>query len=179
MSHGTENGKIAATDEDYFVEELWENFVGDNCKTLTGKPKLFFIQACRGTMVDPGVIFKPKQAPSEIKLPQTGGDEVDAQLTDPVFVIPKLADLLVMYSTSGGHYSFRNLTNGSWFIQALCEELKTNSDKDLMWILTAVNRRVAYGNQSNMEKYPALDAAKQMPNIVSMLTKIMYLTPKH
>ncbi|CAO1443319.1 unnamed protein product [Diamesa hyperborea] len=166
MSHGTKDGQISAADEVYFVEELWENFIGDNCESLIGKPKLFFIQACRGIMVDP-----------EIVVPKSG-DEVDSKSTDPVFVIPKLADLLVMYSTANGHYSFRNSTNGSWFIQALCEELKTNPNKDLMWILTAVNRRVAFGNQANYPKDTYVDAAKQMPNIVSMLTKIMYFYKK-
>ncbi|CAO1419814.1 unnamed protein product [Diamesa tonsa] len=138
MSHGMEDGRILAADNEYNVQELWENFIGNNCESLIGKPKLFFIQACRGSMVDP----------------------------DPIFVIPNLADLLVMYSTAEDHYSFRNTTQGSWFIQALCEELKTNPNKDLMWILTGVNRRVAFAKQ------------KQMPIIVSMLTKTLCFTPK-
>ncbi|CAO1443328.1 unnamed protein product [Diamesa hyperborea] len=173
MTHGREDGKILAADNDYYVQELWENFIGDNCESLIGKPKLFFIQACRGSMVDPGVLLKPKKFPLHLV-----SDAVDAPSTEPIFVIPKLADLLVMYSTAEGHYAFRNLGDGSWFIQALCEELKTNPQEDLLRILTGVNRRVAFAKQSNVLKNERLDAAKQMPNIVSMLTKTMYFTPK-
>lgn len=43
MSHGLE-GKIFAKDMSYPVERLWNPFLGENCKTLINKPKLFFIQ---------------------------------------------------------------------------------------------------------------------------------------
>ena len=173
MSHGMEEGTILAADREYNVQELWENFIGDNCKSLIGKPKLFFIQACRGSMVDPGVLLKPKQFALQLI-----SDDVDAHSTEPIFVIPKLADLLVMYSTAEGHYAFRNPGDGSWFIQALCEELKTNPQDDILRILTGVNRRVAFAKQSHVPGNDRWDAAKQMPNIVSMLTKTMYFTKK-
>lgn len=48
MSHGDNNGKIWAADEEYLAKDLWENFTGRNCKTLIGKPKLFFIQVRQG-----------------------------------------------------------------------------------------------------------------------------------
>lgn len=173
MSHGNNDGKISSADFDYHVQDLWENFLGENCESLIGKPKLFFIQACRGSMVDPGVALKPKQ----FKM-QMVNDDVDSSSKEQVFVIPKLADLLVMYSTAEGHYAFRNPADGSWFIQALCDELKANPQDDLLCILTGVNRRVAFGKQSHVPDNAIWDNAKQMPNIVSMLTKTMYFTPK-
>ena len=172
MTHGTNNGSIAAADKEYLLKELWENFLGDNCESLIGKPKLFFIDACRGDLTDPGVIFKPKQDSLE-KL--KNGDEVDAQLTDQIFVIPKLADLLVMYGTVEGYQSIYVPNNGSWFIQTLCKELRSNPNKDLMWILTGVNRRLAYEKEANIENKPE---KKQMPQIISMLTKKLYFHPK-
>lgn len=60
MSHGKEGGQIFAADSEYNVQELWDMFIGDNCDSLIGKPKLFFIQTCRVAMVDPGVLLKPK-----------------------------------------------------------------------------------------------------------------------
>jgi hypothetical protein len=106
-------------------------------------------------------------------------DNVDATSldVDDLFVIPTLADILIMYSTSEGFYSFRNEYFGSWFIQSLIKELEENIHDDLMTILTAVNRRVAYAYQSNTTK-KEWDACKQMPNMVSMLTKILYFTAK-
>lgn len=44
MSHGNENGKIFAADGEYDVQELWKKFIGNECATLIGKPKLFFVQ---------------------------------------------------------------------------------------------------------------------------------------
>lgn len=43
MSHGLPN-KIFAYDKEYDVDLLWNQFTPDNCPSLTGKPKLFFIQ---------------------------------------------------------------------------------------------------------------------------------------
>ena len=167
MSHGGENGEIHAADDKYPVQELWENFLGDNCKSLIGKPKLFFIQACRGSNIDPGVSLKHKFS-----------DELQVDSTETVNVIPKLADLLVMYSTAEGHYSFRNTVYGSWFIQALCKELKAGLQENFMHILTRVNKSVAFEKQSKTTTNIELDGAKQMPNIVSMLTKSIFFFDK-
>lgn len=43
MSHG-DNGVIYARDHTYPPDTLWMPFTGDNCPSLAGKPKLFFIQ---------------------------------------------------------------------------------------------------------------------------------------
>ena len=47
MSHG-EMGKIYGTDGNYVnIEDITNLFKAENCNALKGKPKLFFIQACR------------------------------------------------------------------------------------------------------------------------------------
>lgn len=43
LSHGDLN-KIYAKDQSYPTETLWIKFTGDQCTTLAGKPKLFFLQ---------------------------------------------------------------------------------------------------------------------------------------
>lgn len=175
MTHGKRDGKVSAADGDYMVQDLWEFFIGNNCESLIGKPKMFFIQACRGNMTDPGILLKPKP---KMRL-MTVSDSVDAHsFEEEPFVLPTLADLLVMYSTAEGYYSFRNPADGSWFIQALCNELKENGHEELMTILTGVNRRVAFAKQSHVPGNAEFDAMKQMPNIVSMLTKSMYFLKK-
>ena len=171
MSHGTKDGKIFAADEEYYIEELWENFLGNNCKSLVGKPKLFFIQADRGTMIDPGVSFKSNQLSNVV-------DNVEVDSARPISIIPKLSDLLVMYSTAEGHHSFRNPLTGSWFIQTLCEVLKTHPDEEILSILTLVNQKIAYEKQAHFSDNAKFDGAKQMPNIVSMLTKSFFLYSK-
>jgi len=44
LSHGIENGHIYARDALYRVETLWNPFNAENCPSLAGKPKLFFVQ---------------------------------------------------------------------------------------------------------------------------------------
>jgi hypothetical protein len=178
MTHGKKEGKIFSSDGDFMVNDLWEHFIGLNCETLIGKPKLFFIQACRGSMTDPGLVYKPKPRARALSAPS---DMVDSKMLRDgreSFVIPTLADLLVMYSTSEGFYSFRNPEEGSWFIQALCDELKESSHEEIMTILTGVNRRVAFGKQSHVPQNAEWDATKQMPIIQSMLTKGLYFLNK-
>lgn len=88
------------------------------------------------------------------------------------------ADFLLAYSTIAGYYSWRNSTNGSWFIQSLCHVLNEHGrQKELMQLLTAVNRRVAYYYESNTND-PEMSGKRQIPCIVSMLTKEVYFKPK-
>lgn len=57
LSHGNP-GIIYARDVPYEPEfKLWGQFTGKKCPTLAGKPKLFFIQACRGEGLDGGVML--------------------------------------------------------------------------------------------------------------------------
>ena len=44
MTHGDVDGQLYASDKPYDVRDLWVNFVGNECLTLIGKPKMFFVQ---------------------------------------------------------------------------------------------------------------------------------------
>lgn len=73
-----------------------------------------------------------------------------------------------------GYYSWRNSKDGSWFIQSLCAALKQYAHKlELMHILTRVNRKVAVEFES-FSTDSTFHAKKQIPCIVSMLTKELY-----
>ncbi|NWH88343.1 CASP3 protein, partial [Aegithalos caudatus] len=154
LSHGDE-GLIYGTDGPLELKVLTSLFRGDRCRSLAGKPKLFFIQACRGTELDSGIET------------DSGADETMCQK------IPVEADFLYAYSTAPGYYSWRNSAEGSWFIQSLCTVLRDHArELELMQILTRVNRRVAeYESCSTRQDF---NAKKQIPCIVSMLTKEFY-----
>ncbi|XP_031135986.1 caspase-3-like [Sander lucioperca] len=159
LSHGDE-GVIYGTDGFEKLEKLTKYFKGDRCKSLVGKPKLFFIQACRGAELDNGI----------------EADSVDAQTSER---IPVEADFLYAYSTAPGYYSWRNTTNGSWFMQALCEMLtRFRGELELMQIMTRVNRKVALHFESS-SNLPGFNGKKQIPCIVSMLTKDLYFADFH
>ncbi|XP_025018784.1 caspase-3 isoform X2 [Python bivittatus] len=83
LSHG-DDGLIYGTDGPLELKMLTSLFRGDRCKTLRGKPKLFFIQACRGTDLDSGVET------------DSGSEEKVCQK------IPVEADFLYAYSTAPG-----------------------------------------------------------------------------
>ncbi|MCJ8749290.1 hypothetical protein PDJAM_G00174580 [Pangasius djambal] len=156
LSHGDE-GVFFGTDGAVELKFLTSLFRGNRCVSLVGKPKLFFIQACRGTDLDPGV-------------------EVDSG-SDDSMKIPVEADFLYAYSTAPGYYSWRNTQTGSWFMQSLCEMLsKHGPELELMQILTRVNYKVALDFES-ASNTPGFHAKKQIPCIVSMLTKEMFFTP--
>ncbi|XP_063074682.1 caspase-3a [Engraulis encrasicolus] len=156
LSHGDE-GVFFGTDRSIELKTLTSLFRGDRCTSLVGKPKLFFIQACRGTDLD-------------------GGVEEDSSPDSSPQRIPVEADFLYAFSTAPGYYSWRNTTTGSWFIQSLCDMFtKYGRELELMQIMTRVNFKVSreFESVSNM---PGFDAKKQIPCIVSMLTKEMYFT---
>ncbi|XP_074545405.1 caspase-3a [Halichoeres trimaculatus] len=156
LSHGDE-GVFFGTDGSVELKYLTSLFRGDRCKSLVGKPKLFFIQACRGTDLDAGI-----EADS--------GD-------DGTTKIPVEADFLYAFSTAPGYYSWRNTMTGSWFMQSLCEMIsKYGKELELQHIMTRVNHKVAVEFES-VSNSPGFHAKKQIPCIVSMLTKEMYFTP--
>lgn len=54
LTHG-DLGKLYAYDGDYKCEDLWSPFYKSHCPSLEGKPKIFIVQACQGTLFDHGV----------------------------------------------------------------------------------------------------------------------------
>lgn len=65
---------------------------------------------------------------------------------------------------------------GSWFIQSLCDIIsKYGKELELQHILTRVNYKVAVEFES-VSSLPGFNAKKQIPCIVSMLTKEMYFS---
>lgn len=163
LSHG-ELGLLYAHDTPYKADTIWSYFTADKCPTLAGKPKLFFIQACQGDRLDGGTTLKDRT-------------ETDGPGTTS-FRIPTHADFLIAYSTIPGFYSWRNTTRGSWFMQALCLELRENGTRyDILTLLTFVSQRVALDFESNTPDNATMHQQKQIPCITSMLTRLVKFTP--
>ncbi|XP_077999262.1 caspase-7-like [Glandiceps talaboti] len=169
LSHGDED-YVYGTDGPVSIDALTRFFKGNKCPTLAGKPKLFFIQACRGYNYDDGVEVKNDSH-------KGGSDEVDAGRPQR---IPIEADFLICYATVNGYYSWRNPTNGSWFVQSICHVMDhCGASMDMLRMMTRVSKMVAYGYESNTgEELKHMNKKKQIPCIVSMLTKDMYFPPK-
>ncbi|NXN58656.1 CASP8 protein, partial [Rynchops niger] len=152
FSHG-EKDKIQGADHELVnIKDLISCFKGSNCSSLIGKPKLFFIQACQGSVGHPAVILKEDFS---------GHLETDAT---PLTSIPDESDILVGMATVEDYQCYRCPETGSIYIQCLCKkmELLCPLHKDLITILTEVNKEV--GGR-------VLNGWKQMPKITSTLRK--------
>ncbi|XP_055346874.1 caspase-3-like [Paramacrobiotus metropolitanus] len=169
LSHG-DDGIVFGTDGKLSVERLVAPFKGNKSTSLAGKPKIFIFQACRGDRLDPGVDL-------------VVADDKDSNLLR----LPSEADFLFAYSTVPGYYSWRNTDNGSWYIQALGRliQLYYGSDPigpqkagdegiEFVRLLTKVNYEVAYYYKSSVPTNFDLDQQKQIPSIVSQLTRDLY-----
>uniref|UniRef100_A0AAQ4Q4Q7 Caspase-3 n=1 Tax=Gasterosteus aculeatus aculeatus TaxID=481459 RepID=A0AAQ4Q4Q7_GASAC len=154
LSRGDEGG-IYGTDGSFVnLDELTKFVDGNGCRSLVGKPKLLFIQAARGNKLDDGTLSE--------------GDSMDGQTPSR---IPVEADFLYAYSTTPGFNAWRDTQNGSWFMQSLCEMLRRFSGQlELMQIMTRVNNKVALEYKTT----PGRSGKRQMPCIVSLLTKEFY-----
>lgn len=164
LSHGA-MGEIYARDYPYKLFTICNLFTAASCPTLAGKPKLFFVQACRGSHRDAGVML---QSCSEQKRDSTTS-----------YKIPLHADFLIAYSTNPGYVSWASPSMGSWFIQSLCQELDKNGKKyDILKLLTFVIQRVAIDFETNVPSIPEKHQKKQIPSIVSMLTRLLFFNDK-
>ncbi|XP_071625897.1 caspase-1-like [Temnothorax longispinosus] len=170
LSHGR-FGKVLAFDTLYDVNTLPKYFTGDNCPTLAGKPKMFYISACGGNEEDHGI-----EAEIEIDTDQIEMDTYEK------YRIPIMADFLITFSSHPGYISHRSTLKGTWFIECLCSELEKNAEKlDILTILTNVARQIAFYYESKKreqteEQITIPQKRKQVPYITSTLTRTLQFT---
>ncbi|KAL7851553.1 hypothetical protein AOLI_G00219090 [Acnodon oligacanthus] len=137
LSHGEKNGVIGTDQKLCPMKDILSPFDGKNCPSLAGKPKVFFIQACRGKNKEEKVVVSADNAAKadDFILTSDGPEEI---------TIPRNADFLIAMSTVEDFVSYRN-KDGSWFIQELCTQLGKGSQcgEDILTILIKVNDEVS------------------------------------
>ncbi|KAK3697980.1 hypothetical protein QZH41_003965 [Actinostola sp. cb2023] len=170
MSHGSEKGILTADRHYIQVDDIIAMFSGDKCQSLATKPKLFFVQACRGDVDDQGYSLVRRGALDVIA---DSDPEVDCEV--PV-KLPSDTDFLVAYSTTKGKSAYRQHSDdrrwmeanmasmGSWFIACLVQVvLEYSHQEDLLTMLTRVNKA--------MSELYTVEGFKQVSCYLSMLTK--------
>ncbi|XP_062591079.1 caspase-3-like [Saccostrea cucullata] len=139
LSHGSEGSVFGTDGEQVMIKDFLHFFKGHLCKTLAGKPKLFFIQACQGGGMGLGI---PKDQKMSAKMPVILRGNCH-QVLVPNFKlvwfsvklendnvasggsnIPSEADMLLAMSTVPGYVSYRDPKEGSVFIQSLVKHLQ-------------------------------------------------------
>lgn len=172
MSHG-QSGKVMCSDKDSILfETLWDMF--SNCRELRGKPKLFFIQACRGEKEDEGMsdvidadisAYKRLNESNEAKNAVSAEDSVN----QPATTIPSNSDILFAFSTVDRFVAYRNKSKGSYYVRCLVEVFRERvTDDHLLDILTLVNKKVS---EVAVEDKDKMKICKQMSEVRHTLRK--------
>ncbi|NXB10503.1 CASP8 protein, partial [Cnemophilus loriae] len=150
LSHGKKGIIYGVDGQEVPIWELTTSFTVQNCNSLAGKPKVFFIQACQGDAFHKGVTIETDSGEQDSSVEQDARFQLDC--------IPAEADFLLGMATLQDYVSYRSPREGTWYIQALCQHLEYSCPRgeDVLTILTAVNQEVS-------RKTCERDAKKQMP----------------
>ncbi|XP_009980064.1 PREDICTED: caspase-8, partial [Tauraco erythrolophus] len=137
LSHGKKGIIYGVDGQEVPIQELTTAFTGQNCCSLAGKPKVFFVQACQGDACQKGVTIETDSGEQDSSV------ETDARFQ--LDCIPAEADFLLGMATLQDYVSYRSPRQGTWYIQALCQHLEYSCPRgeDILTILTAVNQEVS------------------------------------
>lgn len=125
LSHGEHNIIHGANSEPVNVNDL--TGIMKYCVTLRNKPKMFFIQCCRGEDEDVGF---ERDNP---------GDGSSFRST-----IPQEADFFLGFATPLGKAAYRSRKHGSWYISELCKVFtQYGYHSTLSSMMRRVNRQVS------------------------------------
>ncbi|CAG2199194.1 CASP3 [Mytilus edulis] len=136
LSHGRDGHIRSSANEDVPLFEIIEPV--KTCESLVGKPKLFFVQACRGTRTDSGMLT----------------DAIEDINSDNLRKLSSHSDVLVSYATIEDFVAYRNGHDGSIYIKSLCYLLDNEGfSTNMTDILNKVNRiTVNAFDKSSIEK---------------------------
>ena len=125
LSHGEHNIIHGANSEPVNINDL--TGIMKYCVTLRNKPKMFFIQCCRGEDEDVGF---ERDNP---------GDGSSFRST-----IPQEADFFLGFATPLGKAAYRSRKHGSWYISELCKVFtQYGYHSTLSSMMRRVNRQVS------------------------------------
>lgn len=188
LSHGVE-GAVYGTDGQLLqLDWVFESFDNAHCPLLQNKPKMFFIQACRGEEMDCGV--EQIDGPARTCSPgceqrdagrEGQGDANSRQRGDtgrPRIKLPQRSDMICGFASLKGTAAMRNTKRGSWFIQELNTTLRLHArDMHLADIMVQVNGKIK--EREGYAPGTAHHRCKEMSEFTSSLCKDLYLFPKY
>ncbi|XP_077534110.1 caspase-2-like isoform X2 [Haemaphysalis longicornis] len=150
MSHGDKD-VIYGTDIEKLrlYDKVYPLFNNENCPALQGKPKLFFVQACRGDNTDSGTYVEVQWLEEATVV--EGAISADAiSYKDPSSptVTPKprtasFSDMCIVYATIPGFVALKNEVTGSWLLSAVYNVFSKHAcTMDLDALMRRVNKEV-------------------------------------
>ncbi|XP_033897871.1 caspase-2 [Acipenser ruthenus] len=173
LSHGVEGAVYGVDGKLVQLDEIFQFFDNSSCPNLQNKPKVFFIQACRGDETDSGV--DQRDGPDQSESP--GCEQRDARKEKDLKVrLPTQSDMICGYASLKGTAALRNTKRGSWFIQAVSEVFYHNAkDKHVADMLVKVNSLIK--QREGFAPGTEFHRCKEMSEYRSSLDKDLYLFP--
>ena len=160
MSHGDKSKIISSDSKEIDLSEFITPLKRNH--TLKSKPKVFFIQACRGNnkmkVNDDGPISK------------SSSNIVHSRYYDHENRLPKETDFLFAYSTLEDYLSYRDPDDGSWYIQMLCKAIREEESKEISHILKYAHQLIS----QMVAKCDTIEV-KMTPTYEDRLTKLFYI----
>ncbi|XP_078522860.1 caspase-7-like [Lissotriton helveticus] len=155
-SHGEEGAIYDLYGTPVKLDNIFKLLSPERCPALAAVPKIFFVQACRGDLLDAGVELET----DSIKPPE---DSFSLYLSIP-------SDTTVMFASSAGYAAFLN-PSGSVFLQTLCDLLRGEERHlELLQLMTRLSHTVAHHFQAR----GMYQGHKAMPCLVSNMTQEAY-----
>lgn len=160
LSHGAEGIVSGSNSVAVYREELEQCLT--EAPSLIGKPKLMILQVCQGEKLQNVVYCE---------------DDMVAVDGPTVRTIGASADILTFWSTMPGYASIRDKKRGTWFVEALWQQLMSaRSNEDMIILLTKVTNAVTSRCVYLEDGYKTM-----VPEQCNRLTKSLVLpqNPKH
>ncbi|XP_069721561.1 caspase-2 isoform X1 [Phaenicophaeus curvirostris] len=173
LSHGVEGGVYGSDGKLLQLQEAFRLFDNANCPDLQNKPKMFFIQACRGDETDRGVDQRDGKERSD----SPGCEESDANKEENLKLrLPTCSDMICGYACLKGTAAMRNTKRGSWYIEALTTVFAEDSrDTHVADMLVKVNRQIK--QREGYAPGTEFHRCKEMSEYCSTLCRDLYLFP--
>eukprot|EP00246_Nothoceros_aenigmaticus_P009471 TRINITY_DN2499_c1_g1_i9.p1 TRINITY_DN2499_c1_g1~~TRINITY_DN2499_c1_g1_i9.p1 ORF type:complete len:422 (-),score=92.39 TRINITY_DN2499_c1_g1_i9:33-1271(-) len=138
------------------------------CSLLSEKPKLFFINACRGhswIVADAGPGKHLESSVPDLDKTRREGQEIHS--------LKEETDCLFVFSTTDDTVSFRDRKEGTYFVRALVEAFEERGQPtNVLDIMTRMNDKV---KEMRVQKMGSQDTFGQAPVVVSTLVKTLRL----
>ncbi|XP_003475318.1 caspase-2 isoform X1 [Cavia porcellus] len=173
LSHGVEGSVYGVDGKLLQLQEVFRLFDNANCPSLQNKPKMFFIQACRGDETDRGV----DQLDGKDHATSPECEESDAGKEELLKMrLPTQSDMICGYACLKGTAAMRNTKRGSWYIEALAQVFSERAcDMHVADMLVKVNalikEREGYAPGTEFHR------CKEMSEYCSTLCRPLYLFP--
>ena len=182
MSHGNQEKIVTSDNEEISFEQIMAPI--KTCASLVNKPKLFFIQACRGENDAEFSSSKPRS--SSAKSTSSNHNTTDHGISTipndsqqhnskpQTTKIENESDLLVYYSTLPNHLSFsKDISKGTVFIKSLCEVFDAYAYKNLPYNNLPLSQMITKINESVMSQ------GVQIADPVFRMKREVYFLPKN